>query len=164
MTHLYELTEQNKELQILAEQGEIDAETLADTMEGIQGSFEEKGIAVIQVAANLDSDIEAIDHEIKRLQARKKSVVNKKEWMREYLRSNMEQSGIDNIKCPLFSITLRKATKQLEITDETKIPADYLDIKTVVSPMKREILAALKTGEYIPGCQLKDSARSLLIK
>ena len=84
--------------------------------------------------------------------------------MREYLRTNMESCGISKITCPLFSITLGKPSKMVLITDEDKIPPDYLNIKTSVSPMKAEILKALKNGESVPGAEMGESKSRLIIK
>ncbi len=165
MTALYELTENHRQLQALADNDEGDlTEALADTFEAIEGEFNDKALSLISVVQNLDSDTYAIDIEIKRLQARKKSISNRQDSMREYLRTNMAASGITNIKCPLFSITLAKGRDIVQIDNEKIIPADYLDIKTSISPMKVDILKALKSGEDIPGVSLRISKTSLRIK
>jgi len=162
---LYELTEQHRELAVLAESDEGDlSEALADTFEALEGEFNDKAISVIHVVKNMDADGDAIDNEIKRLQARKKSVQNKQNWMREYLRSNMEASGISKIECPIFTIALAKGRDIVEITDEGKIDAEYLNIKTSVTPIKADILKALKEGKEVSGCRLSKSNSSLRIK
>lgn len=162
---LYELTEQHRELVALADGDNTELElALADTFEAIEGEFNDKAVALIEVTKNLDSDCESIDKEIERLSNRKKSIQGKKEWMREYLRSNMEASGITKIECPLFSITLGKGRDVVEITDQDKIPADYLNIKTTFAPAKADILRELKAGKKIPGCKLAKSKSSLRIK
>jgi hypothetical protein len=161
MSHLYELAEQYKSLQNLSDD-DIDPETLADTLEGVTGSFEEKAIAVVQVASNIS--IEAIDAQIDRLQAMKKARLGRQEWLKEYLRTNMERTGITKIDHPLFSISLRKGRDIVSIDDESKIPADYLNIKTSVTPMKADILKTLKSGIEVPGCHIAESKTSLVIK
>ena len=162
---LYEITEQHRELEKLAETSDEEmAQALADTFEAIEGDFNDKAISLVTVANSISADTGAIDAEIKRLQARKKTMQNSENAMREYLRSNMEACGISKITCPLFSITLGKPRKIALITDESKIPTDYLDIKTSVSPMKALILKELKAGEEIPGAELGESKPSLLIK
>lgn len=160
---LYELTGQLKELEKLAEFSEMQ-ESVADTIEAIEGEFNDKAIALISVSKTVNGDIESCDAEIKRLTARKKVLTNKREDMIEYLRFNMEANDINKISCPLFTITLAKAKDTAVIDKEDEIPTDYVDIKMVKSPMKKEILAALKTGEVIPGCHLGKSKRGLLIK
>ena len=160
---LYEITENLKGLEKLADEG-MDKDTIADTFEAVEGEFNDKAVAVIHVTKNIDSDIEAVDAEIKRLQARKSSMKSRKESVVEYLRYNMEETGITKIECPLFSITLAKGRDVVSIDDDNLIPTDYLDIKTTMTPMKREILASLKKGEEIPGASIVKSKSSLIIK
>ena len=162
---LYEITEQHKQLAELAESSDEDiAQAVADTFEMIEGDFNDKALSLITVVNNMDSDADQIDKEIARLQAKKKSIQNSQNSMREYLRSNMEATGISKISCPLFTITLAAGRDMVLVTDEDKIPTDYLNIKTSVAPIKADILKALKAGESIPGCELGKSKTSLRIK
>lgn len=165
MSALYNITEQYRGLVALANESDEDmAEALADTFEAIEGDFNNKAIALITVAKNIDTFIDPIDVEIKRLQARKKAIKNKTDLMRNYLRENMEATGITKIECSLFTISIRKPTKVVNILDVEKIPTDYIDYKTTSSPMKRELLAALKAGEEIEGVSIGLGKSSLTIK
>lgn len=166
MTHLYELTEQSRELAQLAEVSDEEmAQAIADTWEALEGEFNDKAVAIVHVTRIIDADVSIIDAEIKRLQLRKKTTVNKIEALKSYLRTNMAASGISKIDCPLFSITLGKPSKIVVIDNESKIPADYLKMQTLMSPMKKEILAALKEDpDAVPGCSLGESKQSLLIR
>jgi len=164
MTALHQITDKHRELLALAEESDDMAQAVADTMESIEGEFEEKALSLMAVAGNMDGDVSAIDNEIARLAARKKSIQNRQESMKEYLRMNMEASGINKITCPLFTITLAKGRDIVQINDADKIPADYLNIKTSMTPMKKEILAALKAGEEIEGASLTKSKNSIRIK
>jgi len=160
---LYEITESLKGLEKLADEG-MDDETIADTFEAVEGEFNEKAVAVVHVTKNMDADIDAVDAEIKRLQGRKSMLNAKKDSIVEYLRFNMEESGISKIECPLFTITLAKGRDIVRIEDEGKIPTDYLNIKTIMTPMKKEILADLKSGKDIPGASIVKTKSSLRIK
>lgn len=53
MASLYELTEDYKELLAMAEDEELDSELLADTLEGIEGSIEEKAEACAKIMQEL---------------------------------------------------------------------------------------------------------------
>ena len=162
---LYELTEQHKALEALAENSDEDiTQALADTFEALEGEFEEKALSLIYVANNMDADIDALDAEIQRLERRKKVFVTRKESLRDYLRFNMESSGITKIDCPLFTITLRKPSKIALINDIDMLPTDYISIKTSITPVKAAILKALKSGELVPGAELGESKASLIIK
>lgn len=164
MAALHEITDKHRELMTLAETDEDMAQAVADTMESIEGEFEDKALSLMAVVDNIGESIPAIDAEIARLTARKKTIVNKQESMKEYLRLNMEASNITKIQCPLFTITLAKGRDIVQIDDVDKIPADYLNIKTSYAPMKNEILAALKEGQEIEGATLTKSKNSIRIK
>ncbi len=161
---LYEITEQHKNLLKLADESEDMAIAVADTMESIEGDFDDKSISLIHVVHNMDADVVAIDIEINRLTARKKSITKKQNSMIEYLRINMEASDISKISCPLFTITLAKGRDIVQIDDESKIPTDYINMTMVEKPMKKEILSALKNGEIIEGCSMVKSSTSVRIK
>jgi hypothetical protein len=164
MSALHEITSDMKGLMKLVENGELSQDDITDTMEAIESTFEDKALSLIYVHDNINADVVAIDNEIERLQARKKVMTNHQQTMKEYLRTNMEASNISKIECPLFTITLKKGRDIVEILDSDKIPTDYLNIKTSVTPMKREILADLNEGKEIEGTRLTKSKTSLLIK
>lgn len=161
---LYEITAKHRELALLGEENEDMAQAVADTMEMVEGEFEDKAISLINVMKNIGLGIPSIDAEIARLTARKKTIENNQAHMTKYLQTNMEASSITKIECPLFTITLAKGRDIVQIDDADKIPADYLNIKTSMTPIKKEILAALKEGKEIEGATLTKSANSIRIK
>jgi hypothetical protein len=89
--------------------------------------------------------------------------VNKQDSLNEYLKSNMQASGITNIKCPLFSITLAKGRDVAVIDDEQAVPEAYKEIVKSTKIHKTSILAALKEGP-VSGARLEKSDESLRIK
>lgn len=161
---LYEITAKHKELALLAEENEDMAQAVSDTMEAIEGEFNDKALSLVNVMKNIGESIPSIDAEIARLTARKKSIENNQAHMTNYLQVNMEASGISKIECPLFTITLAKGRDIVQIDDADKIPSDYMNYKTSASPMKKEILTALKEGEEIAGASLTKSKNSIRIK
>lgn len=164
MTALHELTGEFLGLQNLVEMGELTQLEIADTLEGITASIEDKAKSIGFIATNIDADIAALESEIDRLSARKKVMVNKKESLTDYLRFNMESSGIKSIKCPFFNITHVDGQDIVTIIDENLIPDDYVNVKTSVSPDKNAIKKALKDGAEIPGCRLDKGKSSIRIK
>jgi len=117
MSKLYQLTEQLDELHTMVLDGEATEEHLADTMEMIEGEFQEKALNVAQFVRSLAPSVEAIDAEIKRLQARKKAIVSKADWFKDYMKRNMEASEISKIECDLFTVSLRKGV-QVAVVDD----------------------------------------------
>lgn len=164
MSQLYEITGRLKEIGTVETDDEDFALAIRDTLEGIEGEFNDKAVSVSHAILNLDSDAEAIDNEIKRLQDRKKVLMNRRDHIREYLRDNMEAAGMTKISCPLFTITLAKGRENVVIDDKDKLPDEYVRVKTSIEPDKAEISRRLKAGEEIEGARLERSKPSVRIK
>lgn len=165
MSHLYEITEQFKELAALAEGADEDlAIAVRDTMEAVEGEFQEKGKALAMVTLNMDGDIDAIDKQIERLVERKRCIVNRKESLKDYLRTNMEAAGITKITHPLFTITLGKGKPIVVIDQESEIPDEFMRVKTSMAPDKAEIARAIKEGVDVPGAHSEIGQSSIRIK
>lgn len=160
MAKLYELTGDLLALEDL----DLDSDTLSDTLEAINGEFNDKAIGILKFTENMNSDIESIDSEIKRLQARKKAIENRKARLRDYLLHNMEASGITKIECPFFTASVRKGVESVEITDLDSLPDDYVLVKVETKPDKTAIKRELKAGKEIPGATLKRGNNTILIK
>lgn len=162
---LYTLTGQFKELQALQDAADADmAVAVRDTMAGIEAEFNEKAKAVSHVILNMDSDIGAIDAEIERLKERKRIISNRQTEVREYLRENMEASGISKISCPLFTITLVAGRESVVVDNEDSIPDELMRVKTECAPDKTAIAAKIKAGEEVPGARLERGQSSVRIK
>lgn len=165
MTALYEISKQYQELAELAETGDEDlAVALRDTMEGIEGEFQEKGKALAMVTLNMDGDIEAIKTQIARLTERKKVMENRQTSLKEYLRTNMERTGIKKIIHPLFTITLGKGKPIVIIDEESKIPDEYMNTTVTTTPMKAEIAKAINEGKTVEGAHSETGKSSISIK
>lgn len=158
---LHDITGQFKELYEIED---LPPDVVADTLEAITGEFEDKAKSIVAVSTNLSSDVAAIDAEIKRLNDRKQVLLNRDKSLREYLKNNMQASGITNIKCPLFSITLAKGRDIVVIHNETELPDQYMKPKVTISPDKKQILADLKEGIDVPGAHIEKSQESIRIK
>lgn len=161
---LHDIADDHRGLIALAEKESLSTEDIADTLDGIEGMFEHKAQSIFAITSDIDDDILVLDAHIIALQDKKKALVNKQKSWREYLRINMEKTGITNIKCPLFSITLAKGRDILVIDKAEEIPVEYVDTQVIETPDKRRILADLKAGNDIPGCRVEKSNTSLRIK
>ena len=154
---LSKITEDYKKLQ----DEDLDPEQLTDMLECIEGAFEDKAKNIMAVINNFNT-LE-IDEEIKRLQQRKKYIVNKKDSLKEYLRYNMEATGINKIEHPLFSVTLSKPSQKVQVTNVDLIPDEFITVKTEIKPDLAKIKKELKNSS-VPGAELIDGQGRLLIK
>ena len=145
-------------------ESDLEGEQLTDCLDSIEDSFDEKANNIVKLVSSLSVNVDGIDKELKRLQAMKKSITGNQDRLKEYLRYNMEATGINKIKHSLFSITLGKPTATVEIVDIDFLPDNFVNTEVVVKADKRAILKALKDGEDIPGAILSTGKSRLLIK
>lgn len=157
---LYQLSGQYKQLAEQLSNLDLDAQTVADTIEasGLVDSLQDKAQGVLLVAKSAEIYIPAIDAEIERLQALKAKHQKVAQGVRDYLKLNMEQAGIDKIECPLFQITIRKNPPAVDVFDDKQIPAEYWvtpEPKPPVAAISKTLLSkAIKAGAEVPGARL----------
>jgi len=165
MANLYELTDKyNEALSNLLDIEDLDNQTFADTMEMFEDELVEKGKNVAAYFQNLEVDVDALKGAEARIKSRRLALENKVNRLKEYLRLNMEESGITKIECPEFSVTLKKALDVAEVFDQDKVPEKYIKAKTTYTPDKVAIKKAINNGEEVPGAKISKGKRALLIK
>lgn len=152
---LYEMTAAAQELYALLDAGEVDEQTVLDTMESIGAS--EKLESYVYVQKSLEAEIAAFKAEIERMTERKKGLENQVERLKQAQIAFMHATGQKSANAGTFKLTVRE-NKSVEITDENAIPVQYLRvIPEKLEPDKKSMLAALKSGKEISGAALKTS-------
>ncbi|WP_416037506.1 siphovirus Gp157 family protein [Lactococcus formosensis] len=155
---LYDLT---TDWQQVYDMEDLDAEIWADTLESIEGEIKDKAINIGYVVKNLEADEAAIDAEIKRLQAKKKVVVKKKQGLKDYLQNSMIAVGIEKIKSAVFNIRIQKNPKSLKFDNEEQFMRnEFYDNYFIPQPPKldkKQMLEDLKNGVVIEGVELQQS-------
>lgn len=160
--NLYQLTNNFLEVDRLIseylENGEQElAENLVKANEIIAKEIENKSTGFLYMFRNMDSQIEAIDGEIKRLQDLKKTVKNKEDRLKNMLKDNMETLGTKNIETDLGKISIRKNPGSLVIDDMDLVPATYKEevVTTTVKVDTNLVKKLIKSGVEIEGCRLE---------
>lgn len=135
---------------------EMDPQTVADTLEGMAGELESKGVAVVMAARGMEAMAASIKAAEQEMAERRKRLEKRAEWLREYVRGAMEHTGIKQIECPHFRITLRANPESVDVFDAAQVPAQYLKTPEPPPPAldKTAIKAALKDGVDVPGARL----------
>lgn len=124
----------------LAELPDLNNEIIEDTLSPIMGEFNDKAISLTSYFKNLEAEANAIKEAEEMMYKRRKSIENKIENMKNYLKDNMKTSGINKISCPYFSVTLSKTKSKVNITDLSQIPPSFIRVKTIREPDKDSIL------------------------
>jgi len=75
-----------------------------------------------------------------------------------YVNNCLISMGTNKIEGNLYSISRRKPSQVVTITDEKLIPMDFIKIpKPAPAIQKSEIATALKAGKEVPGAKLTES-------
>lgn len=146
MSSIYELTADYMQIMEMMDNPELDPQTLKDTFEGIDGALEIKAESYAKVMKNLESDIEGLENEIRRLTSRKKAIENNIKRMKEVLLTTMVTTGKTKFKTDLFSFGVQKAPVSVVLDDEDveNYPEEFLRTKVEInkSALKEAILAS----------------------
>lgn len=157
MASLYQLNNAYAQLQQMIEDGQ---EGLEDTLDSITDAVEEKLEAYAMVIKNIESDVEGIRSEEKRLAERRKIMENGITRMKQAIAETLQGSGQDKVKTEKFTFSFRKSSK-VEVSDIDCLPQEYVKVERTIS--RAELAKALKAGEQIQGAQLVEN-QSLSIR
>ncbi|QTB23085.1 siphovirus Gp157 family protein [Lysinibacillus sphaericus] len=157
MASLYQLNNAYAQLQQMIEDGQ---EGLEDTLDSITDAVEEKLEAYAMVIKNIESDVEGIKSEEKRLAERRKVMENGVVRMKQAIAETLQNSGQDKVKTEKFTFSWRKSSK-VEVSNIDSLPQQYVKVERTIS--RSELAKALKAGEQIEGAQLIEN-QSLSIR
>ena len=150
--NLYEITREAQELAFLLETDELTPELEAALLIN-QDQLQAKAGNYAKVIANIQSDSDSIDAEIKRLKAMKDTKDRSISRLKEALRDAMLVSGIDKIESSLFKLSLRRS-EAVEVDVVEALPNAFQNVKNVVTADKVAIKEAIKRGENVMGARL----------
>ena len=150
--NLYEITREAQELAFLLETDELTPELEAALLIN-QDQLQAKAGNYAKVIANIQSDSDSIDAEIKRLKAMKDTKDRSISRLKEALRDAMLVSGIDKIESSLFKLSLRRS-EAVEVDVVEALPNAFQNVKNVVTADKVAIKEAIKRGENVMGARM----------
>jgi hypothetical protein len=135
---------------------ELDDQTFKDTLEALTGDFELKATNVSMYVRNIEASVDAIKQAEKQMYERRKSLENKIDRLKEYLKDNMIRTGITKIDCPYFQLSLRNNPESVEVINLDMIPPEYFDIPPLPAPIlnKKAVKDAIKNGIEVDGAKL----------
>lgn len=120
---------------------EIDEQTMADTIESIEASIEDKMDGIQRARLNLLGKAEMLDKEIERLEAKKKALENRADWLKGYIEKAMIAMNKADVKTLLYSFKIQKNPHTVEVTGN--VPKKFY-IKQDPKLDKKALLAYLK--------------------
>lgn len=161
MLSLYDMNQEWQNVFEMLLDPEVPEEAVYDTLEMIEADMDTKADGYAKIIKSMEGDASQIDEEIKRLQNRKASITNRKEWMKARLYDTMKATGRTKFKTPLFSFTIQQngGARPVDLTDV--VPDEWLKPG---DPDTKRIREYLEAGHELPFAVLADRGESLRIR
>lgn len=167
---LYDIASAYRSLQDQLDSAETPEEmvrTLMDTMESIQGDFEDKAENMAALISENKATINACNDEIKRLQAKISRLENQNDNIMSYMMMEMRFAGIRKIKAGTWQISIAKNGGKAPIKWSENINTD--DLPSYYTKVTKEIDTtavrnALEAGVELDFARLGERGESLRIK
>ena len=157
---LYEISDQYLAALEQLEELELDEQSIKDTLEAITGEVEEKSIAVAKYFQNLEAEAKTIKDAMEKMKLRHDALKNQAQRLKDYLKENMERTGITKIACPYFELAVVKNPAHVVIDDADALPKDAVTIVTTKKIDKKVIREKMdETGGGVPGAHLEQTTR-----
>ena len=141
---------------------EIDETTLLDTLEGATDLNEAIG-EVVRSALEDEAMLNGLKGRLEDLKSRLARIKHRLEKKREVALAVMEDTGIEKLMEPDFTVSLRVSPPGVVITSEEDIP-EWFWVPQDPKLDKRAILDAIKAGTAVTGAELSNSKISLAVR
>lgn len=140
---------------------DLDDQTIADTLDGMQGELTVKARNIAAIAADLDASAAAMREAEKRMKDRRQAVERRAERLRHHLLHGMQVAGVHRIESPDVCVTLKANPPSVDVFEPALVPAEYMRQPEPPPPAvdKAAVREALKRGQDVPGCRLTSGVR-----
>lgn len=157
---LYEITDKYKTaLLYLEEEEEIDDSSL-NLLRGLEGDIKEKAINVAAFLKNLEAQRNSIEDACEDMLKRKFRLEKNIGRLADYLKTNLEQSGIKEVtESPYFVIKIKTNPSSVVIDDAGKIAEEYKRTQVITTIDKAMIKNAIQEGKHIEGAHITQTTR-----
>ena len=146
---------------LIANDSEIDEQTLADTLEG-ETDLTEMLAATVRALIMDETIAEALQLRIAEMTERLARFEQRAARRRELVRDAMADCDIKDIKQEDFTAALRNSPPKVVVIDESKIPQKYWEQRPHLR--KAELLTALKQELHIEGAMLSNPGMTLSVR
>lgn len=159
---LYELaTEFHAAAERLADIG-LDEQTVADTLEGLEGDLKTKAANIARLIGHLDATADALIEVEKRKRKYREAIQARATRLRAYLLNSLKAGGIYRFDAGDVLLARRLNPPKVVIDDASLVPAPFWRFPEPPPPeiAKAEVKRALSADpDAVPGAHLEQSER-----
>ena len=147
---------------LLSLHDDLDAQTLADTLEGLS-DLNEIIAAALRSALDDEAMGEALKGRIEAMRGRLDRLRDRARGKREACAQAMHDTGLRKVTADDLTVSLRPGSAPLQVNDESLIPAHYWRTPDPVLD-RRGIGEALKDGVLVSGAQLVEGQPTISVR
>lgn len=164
MGNLYEITNDLVAFQEMCSDvdAELDDAVIKDTLEGLQGAYNDKVESWLRVIKNLSGELTAVKNEADRMAKRAKTIKNNIDRMKSALLTSMEMTGHEKAGNTLKASIASNGGALPLIVDDVELPDEYRSVE--VKPNNEAIRDALDHGKKLPFARYGERGVHLNIK
>lgn len=153
MSNIYQIQQEYLSItdQLIESGGELSPE-IEQALAINKAEIENKARNYGYVVKSLENDVDAIDEEIKRLQALKTARNKTIDVLKTTVKNAMQLYGIEEIKTSTLKLSFRKS-ESVEVNQDI-ISESYCNKKIVLTPDKARIKEAIKNGVCVTGANI----------
>lgn len=157
--NLFELNDKFRELEKMED---VDSDILKDTLDSLEIDRNEKLDNIATWIEKNKSQIDWIKNKIADLRKMQKALTNKNDSLMQYLTDAIDDIGVKSIQTQNHVLKPRNYAPRVEILDETKIPARFVELETKTKIDKTEIRKAIQNGETVDGAEMTANRKTVI--
>lgn len=156
MTALYLIANEYRTAAMALADLDMDAQTVADTLEGLSGELETKAQSVAFMVRSIEADAASMKEWARSANDRASAAMNRAESLREYIARCMQSTGMTKIEGPGVKLSFRKSSAVV-IDGADLIPAEFMRQAEAPPPApdKKALAEAIKSGRAILGAHIE---------
>lgn len=125
MSGLYELSKEYLQLMEMADEGELDPETLEEALLDLDDEIEIVAENCAKMLLELEATNQMLDTEIKRLQKKKSQNASNMDTIKKSLEKAMVVTKKEKFKTALFGFSIQKNPASVVLDRPDAVPAEY---------------------------------------
>lgn len=165
MATLYDITGRMFDLLAIADDEDIEPEVFQDTLESIEGEYDDKIECYCKAIKNLEADAKAFEEEEKRLKAKKEKLNKNIDRMKKTIFDSMKLMEKTSAGGKVLKASIQKNGGKLPLlldVDPDAVPFEFQKVKT--EPNNDAIREALDAGVQLTFAHYGERGESLRIK
>lgn len=161
---LYDLTNEQLEINAKVLAGELSADDVADHLEANKQMINDKILDYCRVQAKMASEQQAIETEIERLKVLLERKKGQQNQIATSLQNAMISLNLESFDVGLYRGKIHKGRHSVVIDDLETLSNEFLETKITFKPDKKAIKAAIDSGTLVAGARLEKGEDKLVIK